>query len=1300
MNTLADQTKIKFIYIANPLTPAESRVFLERDYSQEMSLAEYLGPLEGEWAVSVSGRVVPLEERALTFLAPHDCVVVAPMIFGGGGGGDGKSILRMVAMVAVSIFAPYAAGAMGFAAGTLGGTLMTAGIMIAGTMAVNALLPPPKPKTPESGASFDSSPTYGIDGPKNMSTRDIPVPVVYGECWFAGNFIQSYVENIGDDQYLNLLLNVGEGPIEGISDLQINGQPASNFTNVEIFTRLGTADQSVIPYFSDIIQPVNRSVELTTNYMLHTVAEAVDRLRVDVVMPAGIGMQDDEEGLVAFQTALVIEIREQGTLDWQPFSGSGTFNISGRQMSPVRRSFYSDTLDKSKRYDIRARHTQGTDNEKVSNRIMLTDVNYILFDDLNYKHTALLGLRIKLSDQLSGIPSVIYRVKGRKVPVPNPITGGWVDTWTDNPAWIALDAMMHTRYGGGVRPNRIKIDYFREWANFCESNNLKFNGAIDQRTNLWDALTPICKAGRGQIVRAGTRFQVAIVRRQAPTQLFTVGNIKKGSLSIDWLPADERANECHVTYFDKDDQGKQRTIIVPNMKARERGEEAIPSNLTLYGVDNSDQANREGVLAMNMQALLRTISFEAPLEAIACTLGDVVAIQHDMPQWGTGGLLEDGSTATQLQLDRAVSMPTGGIYQAMVRHDQVVQHTNEIEEIVGNVVVPGFGFNVTHFDRFRRLVNTSTGRDYAVLGPVIDQYGRHGLRLETVDGLTVGDVIRLIDTDVIETRNVQVFVGETTEITLSSPLSHAPRPGTPWAFGLTENVVTKMTVMEISGTDELWRTLSGLEYDDDAYSDEVMDVIIPPINTTPIIGNVNFLGFQERRYLLGAAYVSDVEVSWTSSNPEYAFAEVHISLDGEPWRFVDGNASIYTITQIQSGELRVKLVPVTIEGFKPSFASVTEHTYVVNAGVPANPPAPTNFRIGSITPNIIELKWGSFDAWSAAQNIYRYEIWHAPGENADIADATLLAITGNDHYPHVGLDKGTWHSYWLRTINTRAANVKSDFIPVGPGLSAQTRETDPLGLIGLTDLDDELRQSINSPELIQRLSDVINNINAKLEQTTDVSVQEVFNRQVAIGQVNAQITQQVAAMATMEEALSTRITEMEANLTPGINARLDEMESVIVNGDAALAQQIALMQVQFEDDISAAIATESQARATADSAMASQLTNLSTTVGDQTTSIQQLISSVDGIGAQYTLRIDNDGIISGFGLATGLGGTSEFVISATRFKVIAPGVSGSVPISVFQVDSTTGLVTLRNAVVGNIQSDNYVSGVSGWCLKK
>lgn len=102
--------------------------------------------------------------------------------------------------------------------------------------------------------------------------------------------------------------------------------------------------------------------------------------------------------------------------------------------------------------------------------------------------------------------------------------------------------------------------------------------------------------------------------------------------------------------------------------------------------------------------------------------------------------------------------------------------------------------------------------------------------------------------------------------------------------------------------------------------------------------------------------------------------------------------------------------------------------------------------------------------------------------------------------------------------------------------------------------------------------------------------------------------------------------------------------------------------------VNARIATETTNRTTADTAIASDVTTLSTTVGGHTTSIQTNATSVDGLEAQYTVKIDNNGHVSGFGLGSeDIDGTlvSNFMVAADRFSVVNPNVvNGAITMSV------------------------------------
>lgn len=125
------------------------------------------------------------------------------------------------------------------------------------------------------------------------------------------------------------------------------------------------------------------------------------------------------------------------------------------------------------------------------------------------------------------------------------------------------------------------------------------------------------------------------------------------------------------------------------------------------------------------------------------------------------------------------------------------------------------------------------------------------------------------------------------------------------------------------------------------------------------------------------------------------------------------------------------------------------------------------------------------------------------------------------------------------------------------------------------------------------------------------------------------------------------------------------------------------------------IFSERTARASADSAMASDISTLSTTVGNQTTAVQTLSQSVDGIKGLYTVKIDNNGNVSGFGLESVLDNVAiPLWTASTAFSIGAVRRIAAVSTKVMRctVAGTSGTSTPTMAgAVGTTFTDGSVT---------
>ena len=78
-----------------------------------------------------------------------------------------------------------------------------------------------------------------------------------------------------------------------------------------------------------------------------------------------------------------------------------------------------------------------------------------------------------------------------------------------------------------------------------------------------------------------------------------------------------------------------------------------------------------------------------------------------------------------------------------------------------------------------------------------------------------------------------------------------------------------------------------------------------------------------------------------------------------------------------------------------------------------------------------------------------------------------------------------------------------------------------------------------------------------------------------------------------------------------------------------------------------------QAQATKDGAIAQTVKTLQTTVNGQTASIEQHTQSLNGLQAQWTLKMQTGGVVGGIGLA-GNNGVIDFAINANKFYIAPP----------------------------------------------
>ncbi|MEO9497576.1 MAG: host specificity factor TipJ family phage tail protein [Vibrio splendidus] len=935
---MSENNCVNVTIITNTFEPTDNPICETIPFVHGRTLTGYLGNLRGEYVVALNGGIVEAKEYSLIYVQNEDHIVVSPVPQGGGG--SGKNILRLVAVVALTYFTMGAGAAWAGAIGATGAaaTATYIGAFIGGTLLINSLLPPAEPGTPSSPKSYKDSPTYGIDGAKNTSTEGIPVPVVYGEYRMAGNIIGMSSENVNDTQYLYMLLNAGEGEIAGISSILVNDQPLNNFSEISTHIKTGTANQKNIGWFGEITRPNSLGSNVSEQWTTYTTKDEVDKLRLDFVFPRGLTRINKKSGSrLEHSVSLEFEYRMYVTgqpddigwlrLPWVTSNGgvtTGEYKITDKTQAVLRRSVKSDLLPEQ-RYDVRFRRIgKQSDDNLISDEVSITDVNEILVEKVCYKNTALLAIRVKLTDQLSNQPQISFINQGIKIKVWDFKRQKWIRTNSTNPAWIIYDLLTNKRYGAGLPESMIKLEHYKEWAKWCDDQDLTFNGVFDTEGNVFDGMQAVFRAGHAKLVSIGTKISVAVEKPSRPVMMFSSANTIKDTFSIDWLTTADRANEIEITYFDSKAGNKQRNIKVYDEDAITRGEPQKPSSMTLIGCVDEEKAFYEGLLALNINRYIsQTVSFDAPIEALACTIGSVVYVQNDMPQWGYSGRLAAAPSTNKITLDYDIVKAMEGVEPNIVLlHSSAnMRYSGSINFIRrGNIIrVAG----TVDAEVSRAIIG---GNDYAILS--VNSVGANTeIEVDSNRALHSGEQVELWDTDVIEERTIIDINGA--NIIVDRPFSFKPTQYMSYMIGQINKMKKLFRITGIDYNTEHVRTIRAIEYNESIYDKNI------PFSASEIESGLGLLretdlsNISETLVRIGDNLRPKVKLDYANISGRYKTTEVYVATNEHPYELIGDHQYTISFESEDNAKLRIKLVAVDSTGASMGVKSVVEHKYTV-----------------------------------------------------------------------------------------------------------------------------------------------------------------------------------------------------------------------------------------------------------------------------------------------------------------------------------------------------------------------------------
>ncbi|MHA1385852.1 MAG: phage tail protein [Candidatus Helarchaeota archaeon] len=544
--------------------------------------------------------------------------------------------------------------------------------------------------------------------------------------WIRGDEVDIDAAPLEYHQKIKVLMAMSEGPISNLSQEEIGGQKLSNYSDsvVALKKRLGTHDQSPINGFIGTTHTTNKSDTLNYNSdVVHSgTINNANEIRIKVYAENGIYKFSKSQ-----YSEWTVKVKVRYRISGGSWVSAGALVMKGSSPKPFYRYLIIDDLA-SNTYDVKlTRITADPNNDTKFGTIKFVQVDEIEYGDKSYPYTSLLGITFKSGKQLSGnLPNITTVVKGKTIKTPymwmqssgtayveqpfstlrySSVTGymfgGSAAIWSgaaldeqysNNPAWVTFDLLTNKRYGlGEIFDESImnKQSFFEAGA-YCDEwiwfkpysgtahyeKRYELDIVLDSQEKGMDIVKQLMVTYGGFLVWKDGEVHLKVDKPSDPVQLFTMGNIVKGSFEIQYLDYIKSPNSISIQFANKENNWEKDTMVFEDQSLiSEYGR--VPQSISLFGVTRPSQIERTARYLLNVSKYVRQgVSFEAGIDSIHCEVGDVINVQHDVPQWSDGGRIIN-ATVTHVYLDKEISIGTGDVYQIMCRltGDDLEAHT-------------------------------------------------------------------------------------------------------------------------------------------------------------------------------------------------------------------------------------------------------------------------------------------------------------------------------------------------------------------------------------------------------------------------------------------------------------------------------------------------------------------------------------------------------------------------------------------------------------------------------------------------
>lgn len=247
---------------------------------------------------------------------------------------------------------------------------------------------------------------------------------------------------------------------------------------------------------------------------------------------------------------------------------------------------------------------------------------------LPYDKLAYVAVTLKAQEGLTGNPTIVTVLEGRKVWTPSGTR------YTRNPAWIVWDLLTNSDYGVGIPAEHLDQDTFEAVAAVCDQPvggepRYTLDYIIDQQRPAIDILRDMLACFRGFFI-CRERIELHVDREvSAPYKAIGPDQIVMGSLQVWQAAADDVPNRLLIEWVDPDNFHERSTAVFENQADMlRRG--VVEKQVSMLGITSAAQVSRMGGYLLSAgQEIREFCSFGLSLQDADIEVGDVVSLSSE-----------------------------------------------------------------------------------------------------------------------------------------------------------------------------------------------------------------------------------------------------------------------------------------------------------------------------------------------------------------------------------------------------------------------------------------------------------------------------------------------------------------------------------------------------------------------------------------------------------------------------------------------------------------------------------------------